>query len=134
MTILESTPGFRRQALTTLGLTALALTTLVPLLVEQPPVRFVAPGNVSVQWFGLFLPPQRAALTLLPFVALYPISIAYYYGQLTDPLSHTLFILGFLYIMEERPFALAASLALGMLAKETAVLLVLCFAVCSLVQ
>jgi hypothetical protein len=79
---------------------------------------------------SLFHTPRRAALTLLPFVALYPCSVAFYLGQLTDPLSHTLFVLGFVYIFEDRPFALSAALALGVLAKETAVLLVPCWFVC----
>jgi hypothetical protein len=79
---------------------------------------------------SLFHPPGRAALTLLPFAALYPVSIAHYWGQLADPLSHTLFVLGFIYIIEDRPFALAAALALGVLAKETAVLLVPCWFAC----
>jgi hypothetical protein len=79
----------------------------------------------------LFHAPRRAALTLLPFVVLYPISIATYRGQLTDPLSHTLFVLGLIYIIKERPIALAAALALGMIAKETAVLLVPCYFVCN---
>jgi hypothetical protein len=78
----------------------------------------------------LFHTPRRAALTLLPFVALYPCSVAFYLGQLTDPLSHTLFVLGLIYIIEDRPFALAAALALGVLAKETAALLVPCWLVC----
>jgi hypothetical protein len=76
---------------------------------------------------SLFHPPGRAALTLMPFVPLYPVSVALYYGQLTDPLSHTLFVLGLVYIVEDRPVALAAALALGVLAKETAVLLVPCW-------
>jgi hypothetical protein len=80
----------------------------------------------------LFHAPRRAALTLLPFLLYYPLSIALYRGQLTDPLSHTLFVLGFLYIFEDRPLALAAALALGIVAKETAVLLVPCWLVCHL--
>ena len=78
----------------------------------------------------LFHPPRRAALTLLPFALYYPLSIALYLGQLTDPLSHTLFVLGLIYIIEDRPLALAAALALGIVAKETAVLLVPCWFVC----
>jgi hypothetical protein len=78
----------------------------------------------------LFHPPRAAALTLLPFVVYYPLSIWLYLGQLTDPLSQTLFVLGFICIIEERPFALAAAVALGILAKETAVLLVPCWFVC----
>src|SRR5581483_754960 len=39
-------------------------------------------------------------------------------------------VLGFIYIIEDRPLALAAALALGVLAKETAVLLVPGWFVC----
>jgi hypothetical protein len=74
--------------------------------------------------------PARAALTLLPFLVLYPMSIACYLGQLTDPLSHTLFVLGFIYLLENRPIALAYALALGILTKETAALLIACWLVC----
>jgi hypothetical protein len=91
---------------------------------------FHAPGPAAACAAGPLGCGGRAALTLLPFVALYPCSVAFYLGQLTDPLSHTLFVLGFTYIIEDRPLALAAALALGMLAKETAVLLVPCWFVC----
>src|SRR5262249_36145291 len=74
---------------------------------------------------------SRALLTLLPVLALYPLSIAYYYGQLTHPMSHTFFVLGIIYIVEDRPWALAAALALGVMAKETAVLLVPAYLACN---
>ena len=48
----------------------------------------------------------------------------YYWGQLADPLSHTLLVLGLISVVEQRPLALALALGLGVLAKETAVLLV----------
>jgi hypothetical protein len=72
----------------------------------------------------LVLPPGPALLTLLPLGLLYPLSVLRYFGQLTDPLSHFLLVLGLIYALEDRPWALAGALALGMLAKETAVLLV----------
>jgi hypothetical protein len=72
----------------------------------------------------LVLPPGPALLTLLPLALLYPLSVLRYFGQLTDPLSHFLLVLGLVYALEDRPWALAGALALGMLAKETAVLLV----------
>jgi hypothetical protein len=78
----------------------------------------------------LFLSPSRALLALLPLPLLYPFSILYYWGQLTDPLSHTLLVLGMIYIIENRPFALGAALALGIVAKETAVLLVPAYFAC----
>jgi hypothetical protein len=75
-------------------------------------------------------PPGRALLTLVPLILLYPVSIARYYGQLTDPLSHALFVLGLVYVVEDRVWPLAAALALGVLAKETAVLLVPVYLAC----
>jgi hypothetical protein len=78
----------------------------------------------------LFLAPRQALLTLLPLPLLYPLSVLYYWGQLTDPLSHALFVLALLWIVEDRPAELAAALALGVLAKETAVILVPAYGLC----
>lgn len=77
-----------------------------------------------------YLDPSRALLTLVPLLLLYPLSILHYAGQLTDPLSHTLFVLAFLYLLEDRPLALAATLALGIVAKETIVLVVPAYLAC----
>ncbi len=74
--------------------------------------------------------PGRAVLTLSPLIILYPISIFYYLGQLTDPVSHALMIFGLVCVLEDRPFALAGALALGVVAKETAVLLVPVYLAC----
>jgi hypothetical protein len=78
----------------------------------------------------LFLRRRWALATLLPLVALYPLSVRYYWGQLTDPLSHTLFVLSLIYIIQNRWLVLAASLFLGVMAKETAVLLTVSYFAC----
>jgi hypothetical protein len=72
----------------------------------------------------LWLSPALALLTLVPVAALYPLSVWFYLGQLTDPLSHALFVFACLWTIQDRTALLAVSLALGILAKETAVLLV----------
>jgi hypothetical protein len=54
----------------------------------------------------------------------YPMSIWFYWGQLTDPISHALFALALVYVVQNRSSLLAAALTLGVLAKETAVVLV----------
>jgi hypothetical protein len=77
-----------------------------------------------------YLPIGRSLLVIGLVAALYPLSVARYLGQLTDPLSHFLFVLGILAILEDRPVTLAAALFLGVLAKETAVLLVPAYLVC----
>ena len=74
--------------------------------------------------------PRFALLTLVPLAALYNLSIYYYYGQLTDPMSHALMVLAVIYAAEDRPLALAAALALGVMAKETAVLVVPAYFAC----
>jgi hypothetical protein len=78
----------------------------------------------------LFLAPRAALLTLLPLPLLYPLSVLYYWGQLTDPLSHALFVLSVVYVVEDRPLPLSAALALGVAAKETAVILVPAYGAC----
>jgi len=98
---------------------------------------------VSYRWFFTFwflwvsyrlarryLNPNRALLTLVPLVLLYPVSILHYWGQLTDPLSHALFVLAFLYLLEDRPVALAVALALGVAAKETVVIVAPAYLAC----
>ena len=67
---------------------------------------------------------------LLAVLVLYPASVAYYFGQLTDPLSHALFALALVYVIEDRWLPLALAVALGVLAKETAVLLVPAYLAC----
>lgn len=74
--------------------------------------------------------PIRALITLSPLPLLYPLSVLYYYGQLTDPLSHCLLVLGLIYAVENEWVPLAAALALGILAKETAVLLIPVYLAC----
>jgi hypothetical protein len=75
--------------------------------------------------------PQRialiAVLLLLPF---YPLSIKFYAGQLTDPMIHALFVLALVYVLEDRWLLLALTLALGVIAKETVVLLVPAYWAC----
>jgi hypothetical protein len=71
-----------------------------------------------------------ALAALAPVVLLYPLSVLYYWGQLTDPLSHALFVLSLVYLLEDRPGPLALALALGVAAKETVVLLVPVYLAC----
>jgi hypothetical protein len=78
----------------------------------------------------LWLPALPALVTLVPVGLLYPLSVAFYWGQLTDPLSHALFVLAFIYAVQDRAALLGAALALGVLAKETVVLMVPAYWAC----
>ena len=74
--------------------------------------------------------PERSLLTLNPLILLYPLSIWYYFGQLTDPLSHALFVLALIFAVEDRWLLLAISLGLGVLAKETVIIMVPAYWAC----
>lgn len=78
----------------------------------------------------LFLSPGRSLAALLVLPVLYPQSVQYYAGQPTDPLSHALFALALIYVVQDRWVALAAALGLGVAAKETAVVIVVGYAAC----
>lgn len=78
----------------------------------------------------LFLPWSRALVSLVVLIAYYPLSIQWYWGQLTDPLSHSLFVLAMIYTVRDRWWLLAVSLFLGIVAKETVVLMVLVYGAC----
>jgi hypothetical protein len=75
-------------------------------------------------------PLERSLFVVALVAAYYPLSILHYWGQLTDPLSHFLFVLSLIYLLEDRPWPLAASLALGVVAKETAILIVPTYYAC----
>jgi hypothetical protein len=78
----------------------------------------------------LFLSQGRALAALAVLLPLYPLSIAHYWGQLTDPLSHTLFAMALIYTVQNRVWLLALTLGLGIVAKETIVLMVPAYWAC----
>ncbi len=77
-----------------------------------------------------YLRPSTACAVVGWMVLLYPFSLWYYAGQLTDPMSHALFVLGLIYIVTDQWWPLLFSLALGAAAKETAAVLILGYWAC----
>jgi hypothetical protein len=61
---------------------------------------------------------------------LYPLSLWHYRGQLTDPMSHALFVLALCYIVTNQWWPLFLSLVMAVAAKETAIVLVLGYWAC----
>jgi hypothetical protein len=84
----------------------------------------------SYRFARLWHPAGASLLTLVPVGLLYPMSVKYYFGQLTDPLSHALFVFAYIQAVRGRAALLGASLALGVLAKETVVLMVPAYWAC----
>ncbi len=79
---------------------------------------------------AIFVSPAAALAAPMICALYYPLSCLRYLGQLTDPVSHALFALGLVWIVEDRRGLLLAALVLGMLAKETAVILVPAYWAC----
>jgi hypothetical protein len=84
----------------------------------------------SHRFARLFHSAGRALVVPAVLVLLYPLSLYHYAGQPTDPISHALFVLALLYTVQDRWVLLAVSLFLGVLAKETVVLMVLGYGGC----
>lgn len=67
----------------------------------------------------LYTGHQAALAAILLYVVVFPISIRYYAGQLTDPLSHLAFVVSFI-MLEKQAFGLFSFAVLaGLLAKES---------------
>ena len=84
----------------------------------------------SYQFARLWLSSKLSYLMVAIMCMLYRYSIKQYFGQLTDPLSHWLFVMALIFVVEDQWLSLAMALALGILAKETAMLIVLAYWAC----
>jgi hypothetical protein len=84
----------------------------------------------SCAFVARFHGPRAIWFCLAVTTLLYPLSILFYWGQLTDPLSHALFVLSLIYVVEDNWLPLLMALALGIGAKETAVVLVPAYGLC----
>jgi len=70
---------------------------------------------------------EKALLTVLFYASVFPISIRYYAGQLTDPLSHLSFILSFIFLELNLFIYFALAIFVGILAKESILVMVVYF-------
>jgi hypothetical protein len=84
----------------------------------------------SYRFVRIFRDHSQAWLTLLVMSVLYPFSIYYYLGQLTDPVSHALFVLALIYLIFDSGWLLAFALFLGIFAKETVVIVIPAYLAC----
>ena len=71
-----------------------------------------------------FLPRARAALVVLFYCAVYPVTILAYAGQLADPMSHVSFVAAFLALHAGAFPAFLLAISIGALAKESVVAMI----------
>jgi hypothetical protein len=74
----------------------------------------------AIYYYGsLYYRHEVALLTVLFYAVIYQISLRYYAGQLTDPLSHLSFVLSFIFIELDIFAYFVLTVAIGIMAKET---------------
>jgi len=74
----------------------------------------------SIYYYArLFYSHERALLSVFIYAMIYPISIRFYAGQLTDPISHLLFVWSFIFLQLDCFVYFCLSILIGLLAKET---------------
>lgn len=74
----------------------------------------------SIYYYGrLYYNHETALLSVLFYAMIYPISIRFYAGQLTDPISHLLFVWSFIFLQLDCFIYFALSILIGVLAKES---------------
>src|SRR5215470_891233 len=70
-------------------------------------------------WSRLYTGHGAAIAVVMVYAIVYPASIRYYAGQLTDPMSHLAFVVAYIFLeLEVFPFV-AVAILLGLLAKES---------------
>jgi len=80
----------------------------------------------SIYYFArLYLSHLQSLSMVLIYAAIYPASIRYYAGQLTDPLSHLSFVLAFIFIELDEFLWFLTAVLLGTLAKESVAIVAL---------
>jgi len=84
----------------------------------------------SYQFARLWLSPGLSHIVTVTLGALYYCSVKTYYGQLTDPMSHWLFVMALVYVVEDEWIPLGVALVIGILAKETAILILPAYWAC----
>lgn len=67
----------------------------------------------------LYCNHEKSLLAVLLYSMVYPITIKYYAGQLTDPLSHFLFVCSFIFIQLDLFGLFSLTILYGILTKET---------------
>jgi hypothetical protein len=84
----------------------------------------------SHQFVRRWLSPRLSLVAIGIMYVLYHYSIQTYFGQLTDPMSHWLFVMALIFVVDNEWTLLAVALAIGIFAKETALLIVPAYFLC----
>ncbi|MBW7957514.1 MAG: hypothetical protein H3C68_06425 [Deltaproteobacteria bacterium] len=78
----------------------------------------------SIYYYARMYCSQPAALvSVLFYAAIYPVSIRFYAGQLTDPMSHLLFVWSFILMKQDNFAGFSLTVLVGILAKESIIIM-----------
>jgi hypothetical protein len=74
-----------------------------------------------------FLAPRDSLMVVLVYTLFYPLSTRYYYGNMLDPMSHTVILAALIYCQRRQFWPMFWLFVLGMFIKETMLLIVPCY-------
>ncbi|MDD5064234.1 MAG: hypothetical protein PHQ35_05675 [Phycisphaerae bacterium] len=75
----------------------------------------------------MYNPHKDSLIVVLLYAIFYPLSIRYYYGNLLDPMFHSIFILALMYCQKRKIREVFFLVTMGMFVKETVILAVPCY-------
>jgi hypothetical protein len=81
----------------------------------------------SYMFARLYLAPRDAVIVVLFYAAFFPLSTRFYYGNLLDPMSHTVMLAALACCQRRQFWQVFWLFALGMFIKETMLLIVPCY-------
>jgi hypothetical protein len=75
----------------------------------------------------MYNPHKDSLIVVLLYAIFYPLSIRYYYGNLLDPMFHSIFILALMFCQKRKMREVFFLVTMGMFVKETVILAVPCY-------
>ena len=75
----------------------------------------------------IYNPHKESLIVVFLYAILYPLSVRYYYGNILDPMFHTIFFMALMYCQKRRMPEFVLLVTAGMLVKETIILVLPCW-------
>jgi hypothetical protein len=75
----------------------------------------------------MYNPHKESLIVVFLYAILYPLSVRYYYGNILDPMFHTIFFMALMYCQKRRMPEFVLLVTAGMLVKETIILVLPCY-------
>jgi hypothetical protein len=75
----------------------------------------------------MYNPHKESLIVVFLYAILYPLSVRYYYGNMLDPMLHSIFFMALIYCQKRKMPEFFLLVTLGMFVKETIILVLPCY-------